>query len=790
MKRDAPRDAIASAGTARISRVANDEVSPPDTGLGPRFKALVAFHLTGHRIGEGLEALQGRRLNPALLAGYRDLTALRYDFPVVLRADSSEKGWVRSLSDVIDELLRQVAPRGLEGEKTRRSVLRLEAAMRKRVAEGAVGSLLSLWDQTVSGLISADGEPFAETLARVRAALKENGEIIDCDGGLSGKLFVHAWKVVQAAKVRRLREEIDRLVLKLSDILKADFSRSAAGRSSENLKASVGRAHEQTFDFDAMSHLLARNSGKETLPTARRQRINRVLAVLQSQRFVVPGAADEAGSAYSHGFVFRTCTDALAAFRNRLPALIQLVKAMATAELEIDGRYIEPAHDRLFEQFDEDALGPNDLRLFPDYLVCMRSSDLSNMELTTLIDVLASNLPVKVLVQTDDLLPSSANAEARFSLNLRSMRLASMALGLSDVFVMQSSACNLYNAREQIFRGMAQAGPALFSVYSGATGSANALPPYLAAAAAMQSRAFPAFTYDPSAGADWAARFSLDGNPQVEEASPVEHFAYEDEEHQRIEEKLAFTFVDFVACDPRYAAHFATVRRADWNESMVPLARALSGETGLTPNEVPYVLMTDGESRLQRAIVHDKLISAAKRCGEMWRSLQELAGIRSSQAEKLITRERKVWEEAKQKEIEAIWREARSAAPASAGTAPTATAPAATAPAGTAPAAGMAQTAVAPPAAAETAEAEPPSDEAYIETPRCTTCNECTNLNNRMFAYDANKQAYIADVNAGTYRELVEAAESCQVSIIHPGKPRNPKEPGLDELMKRAAPFM
>lgn len=102
----------------------------------------------------------------------------------------------------------------------------------------------------------------------------------------------------------------------------------------------------------------------------------------------------------------------------------------------------------------------------------------------------------------------------------------------------------------------------------------------------------------------------------------------------------------------------------------------------------------------------------------------------------------------------------------------------------------MAQTAVAPPAVAETAEAEPPSDEAYIETPRCTTCNECTNLNNRMFAYDANKQAYIADVNAGTYRELVEAAESCQVSIIHPGKPRNPKEPGLDELMKRAAPFM
>ena len=93
-------------------------------------------------------------------------------------------------------------------------------------------------------------------------------------------------------------------------------------------------------------------------------------------------------------------------------------------------------------------------------------------------------------------------------------------------------------------------------------------------------------------------------------------------------------------------------------------------------------------------------------------------------------------------------------------------------------------------APAEAAEPEPASDDPYIETPRCTSCNECTNLNNRLFGYDANKQAYIADVNAGTYRELVEAAESCQVSIIHPGKPRNPNEPGLDELLKRAAPFM
>ncbi len=98
--------------------------------------------------------------------------------------------------------------------------------------------------------------------------------------------------------------------------------------------------------------------------------------------------------------------------------------------------------------------------------------------------------------------------------------------------------------------------------------------------------------------------------------------------------------------------------------------------------------------------------------------------------------------------------------------------------------------AVAVPAAAEEVEPARNPDEAYIETIRCSTCNECTQLNPRMFAYNDDKQAYIADLKAGTYAQLVEAAESCQVSVIHPGKPWDPTEPGLDALLERAKPFL
>ncbi len=79
--------------------------------------------------------------------------------------------------------------------------------------------------------------------------------------------------------------------------------------------------------------------------------------------------------------------------------------------------------------------------------------------------------------------------------------------------------------------------------------------------------------------------------------------------------------------------------------------------------------------------------------------------------------------------------------------------------------------------------------EPYIETARCTSCDECTNLNNRMFAYDDNKQAYIKDVTKGTFKELVLGAERCPVAIIHPGTPINPRERDLEKWVKRAEPF-
>ncbi|MFQ5774071.1 MAG: ferredoxin [Kiloniellaceae bacterium] len=739
---------------------------------------LAAFRPTARTPGCDSDDVGKPGLRPVLLTRYRDLSKLRYDYPLILIGRDADDGLVRTLSGVVDAILQEIAPRGVEGERLRKHVLSFEEEVRVLAARGAKGSLTQLWDLAERNLLSrADDDDarktLSDSLSRARGALRLDGQVIDCDEETPVKVLTHLWTAVETDKAQHFLENVNRLILKLSDIVKADFMKSDEARAPDNLKRSVGTAFEAAFDFEAMSRILGNASPSDLLPENRRQRIRSALSVLRSQRFFAPtNACDrEAERGEPYAFVFDSCTRALSAFRDRLPEIVELIKAIAIAELEIENRYKEATHDPFFSRFDENALAPGDLAPFPSYLVCLRDRACDAAEKATLIEVLSSGLPVKVLVQSDDILEELSVAAGQFAFGAKGSQLASMAVGLNDAYVLQSSASYLYQARHRILTGLAYDGPALLSIFSGSSGNTPGLPPYLAAAAAMESRAFPTFTYDPAAGDDWASRFRVSDNPQADADWPIREFLYEDEDHQSVSEDVAFTFVDFVACDTRYAGRFTAVPRGAWHEGMIPVSEFLKRESDGARETVPYVLMIDERNVLQRAIVDDRLIDAARRCRQMWHSLQELGGINSSHATRLLERERELWEQEKERELEELKGRLveKTEAPAA-----------------------VAEAVTREPAVEAVVEApeEPPSDEPYIETPRCTSCDECIEINNKMFVYDENMQAYIADPDAGTYRDLVEAAESCQVCIIHPGKPRNPNEPSLEELIKRAEPFI
>ena len=77
----------------------------------------------------------------------------------------------------------------------------------------------------------------------------------------------------------------------------------------------------------------------------------------------------------------------------------------------------------------------------------------------------------------------------------------------------------------------------------------------------------------------------------------------------------------------------------------------------------------------------------------------------------------------------------------------------------------------------------------WIDTAECTACDECTNLNARIFVYNDSKKAVIKDPVGGPYKDLVKAAERCTARVIHPGLPGDRSAKDIDKWIKRAEKF-
>lgn len=780
---------------------------------------LIAFRLTGKRpdqaepksAGDASNEAGASALRPVLFAGYSDLCALRYDFPVVLMKSSSSGAPVVRLTDVMNEVIGSQAALGAEGEFERGQLLGLERQIRQCIADGATGSLLGIWNKAQAVLLKGTkGQQRTDLKSCFERALKlvdTDGVLLDCNETASQKIVEHIWSQEVAKKASRFQARAGGLIIRLERILEADYQISGGSQEPGALKDAIGDSLAASFDFKALSDLLKTSDTHDDLPENRVDRIMRALTTLKAQRFFVTPflRTDERSQEPSdrdiHKYVFKDCTKAHDAFLDRLPEMVQLVKAISIAELEIDNGYKPQFHDDYFLIFDQTSLVPEDLDMFPSCLAVCKGQAWKTGEKGRIIDTLSSGLPIKILVQTDDIIPLSSLDAGAFSRGLAGAQFASLAVGLGSSFVLQTSASNLYKLHRELRAGLESAGPTLFSVYSGVgetttpkgSNVRNKTGSYLSAAAAMEGRAFPTFVFDPTVGSNLATRFSLLNNPDGLFDWPQYALDCEAEDLQRTTVELAFTFADFVAADRRYHHHFARVAKVDWVDEMVSVGEYLTLSPDAASTHFPYVLMINEFDEASRYVVDELVIRATLRIRDIWRGLQEMGGVNNSHAVLRLEEERAKWEVEKESELAALRLELETATVAL-DTAPAATPVPATAGAiASAPASESVSDGSIEAAVEEVEEAlvvaPPPSDDLWIETARCTTCNECTDLNDQIFAYNEDMQAYVLDAECGPYKDIIEAAENCQVAIIHPGKPKNLNEPDLDDLIKRAELF-
>ncbi|MCA0291542.1 MAG: hypothetical protein LCH82_07860 [Actinobacteria bacterium] len=741
----------------------------PTTGVRNGQQNRASFYLTGHRMGTGLGDVDGLGLRSAHFAAYGDLDRLRYDYPLVLTDDRDATNALQSLSGLVDALLAEMgdAP---DSDRIRHHAMALETEIRARSGHGPQ-RLADVWAAAATSLVAAGGdEHLADSLARLTAALRIDGQLVACTADSSRQVVGHLWRLVQQERTDRLAARIERLRQQLGDILAAEQANSVAGLRPDRLAQSLGPVVGAELDADALSRLLTGNRPATLLSDARRERVQRLLGVLDAQRFV-PDEDDIDGDGDLFEFVYTDPVAAVTAYQERFAATAELAKALVVAEMEADGRYREEVHDALFAKWDVEDLESDILDLFPKYLVEIDAEAMTAEQSVVLLDALAAGIPVKVLVQVNDLLRGTSSKERSPGGGVPARKLGRYVLAAGEAFVLQTASAGLFHVRERIVAGSRLPGAALFVVYSGGGQWLGALPPYLASAAATEARVFPAFCYDPSAGETWADRLSLGCNPQTDLDWPVHRVSYADQQLQRVTLELPFTAADFWAGDARMQPHLAIAGPDRSEGTIAPFAEHFASNPGIWTDELPYVLMVDRDDRLSRVFVDRPLVHRAQRDVEQWRRLQELGGVHNSHVARELARQRALFEA----ELDAA-REAPAPAPAPG---PVAT---------TTPPTGE----PGEPGAPDPDDHEPVARDPYlpwIETLRCSTCNECTLINDRMFAYNENRQAFIADPDAGTYAELVQAAENCQVAIIHPAKPRNPAEAGLEELVKRAEQF-
>ena len=771
----------------------------------------------------------GDTMLPALLNPYRDASTIRYQYPIYLLPPGAgvDSELARPLGEHLSASLRSLAPGEEQSRILKDNLPWLERYLRQSlvgsdpVEAPALMQKASAALQEHLALQGSNREALEADLARLGETIVPGSLFLGYGPGVPLQLMLHAIRHRQLGRRQQFHEQVAEHARALQALL--DVEKAKAGDAAETGGVGPGSRY---FDAGALSGMLEqRVPGSVAMPPERRRRVEQVLDTLQSYRddpvlvrFV--GDPDEPGLAQLTDVDIidsdAPCVTAGEIFEREAAAYAAVFAAVRIAALEVDDKYDPAVHDSWFAGFDWQAFTDDETQLVTRVVALVSADYLGGDGLPAFSRLLGSRLPVHVLtwVRAYDN-PGARPDEGPF--DSYRFELAYLGIGHRQVVVAQTSAARHEDLLTGFLTALDSTRASLHLINRGTQTRSKRplLDPWFVASAALESRAHPVIVVNPDAGDHAAERVSFDGNPQSNTNWPVETLKYRGEDGEVAEMQVAFTFADYALLVPELHEHFRVVPSGFDAEDLVPVDRYLDLDEAAVGRLVPYVWGIDAQGVLTRLVVSRALVFACRDRLNYWHTLQEMAGIHNAYVEEAVDRvieEQRLAEEAERQRLlqahEEQLQKARSEAADKVmgqlvdvlmgadlsdmvgGAPPLASMPA------TAAASDVAEEEPADDAAQD-AEQEPQPepeeelsfDEPWLDTAMCTTCDDCMGINKMMFAYNENKQAYIRDPRAGTFADLVAAAEICPARCIHPGKPLDPNEPGLDELVARAEPF-
>jgi len=483
---------------------------------------------------------------------------------------------------------------------------------------------------------------------------------------------------------------------------------------------------------------------------------------------------------------------AMGIFEGHMAKMAEGFKAVRMAELELEGQYNEAKFKEFFTYFNWQQFTEEEFLLCPPVVAVGGDGAMYDIGFQNLSRMMMSGKPIKALI-LDTQVYSNTGGQActsGFTGQISDMaqygkahkgkeeirkEIGLIAMAHRTTYTLQGSISNVTQMLEGFIDGLNAKLPALFNIY------APCMPEHgigddLASQQsklAVESRAYPIFRYNPNNGITPEECFDLDGNPAMDEDWPSYTLNYIDEDGNPGNMDVPLTFADFAVTEARFRKQFRKAPRDSWNESMLPIHEFI--ELGKDEREglFPYIWALGNKNELMRVIPAAPIVAACEDRRNFWRIIKSLAGLTGKVDPEAIANQVRfeVTQKLAAKMMElALGNGGSIAAEFSAPIA--AAASAAQLPAPAAPS-GNGNGYVAP----------------YIDSSQCTACDECININSKIFAYNEKKQAYIKDAKGGPYKDLVRAAEKCTAQVIHPGTPADRSEKGIDKLIKRAEKY-
>ncbi|MBS1828455.1 MAG: ferredoxin [Acidobacteria bacterium] len=574
----------------------------------------------------------------------------------------------------------------------------------------------------------------------------------DPRAGMLAETCGHMLYEARSAARNAFLSTVAREKARLEDLLRMDDSHSAASVTSESLSSALGAEGSLFLDPAALASALRRPQRPKGMAQVRRELIEWARHTLEDYLNVARGGAPFHIVAVVGDDPFGPAMQFDEAL---LQNMSEVQRALRVAHLECDSHEDATLHQEALNRVTWRSAKPDDLLAMPPVLALDSAALASGPHMASLVRLMRSGRPVVALAIGD------AEDFATFDFGYQ-------CLGFREACVLQSSLDQWDHAAAHLPQIALQTRPAAVFLDTSGAPVGHEL---------FASCAFPHFFYNPASGASWKDRFSLllPADQPASAASAALH-------------------------SESWRSHFRLIPSGGWEEEQLEIGEYLARYTTEAPLAIPYLALPAEDGAPMRIALTRDLADACRDRILAWRLLEELAGIHNAYVESATAQLRQelgtssvkdeaaLVERVKIETVQKLVSVLMSSQPLPAGSLTAALLPplpAMMAPAP--PSAPQPPQQQAASVAAPEAQPEAASEDPYIDSFLCTSCNDCMKVNQLVFAYDGNKQAYIADAKAGTFAELVKAAEGCPAKCIHPGKPRPDDTSATPQVLARAA---